>query len=104
MAEYIEREAAYKVLTDYYHHSTEFQHGALLEALYRVPAADVQPVRHGRWIPDYDYAEYDYDGSTLLAEPRKFQDGWQGSLCGQYEPSETSYCPNCGAKMDGGET
>jgi hypothetical protein len=41
MAEYIEREAAYKVLTDYYHHTTEFQHGALLEALYRVPAADV---------------------------------------------------------------
>ena len=62
--------------------------------------AEVAPVRHGRWTPDYDYTEYDYDGSTPLSEPQKFQDGWQCSLCGQYAPSETNYCPNCGAKMD----
>ena len=44
MAEYIEREAAYDTLTGYYHHSTDIQHEALIEALSRVPAADVAPV------------------------------------------------------------
>ena len=55
----------------------------------------------GTWCADYDYAEYDFDGSTPLPEPRKFQDGWQCSLCGGYSPSETNYCPNCGAEMEG---
>ena len=57
----------------------------------------------GKWCADYDYAEYDFDGSTPLPEPRKFQDGWQCSLCGGYSPSETNFCMNCGAKMSGGD-
>ena len=64
-----------------------------------LPAADVRPVVRGKWIPDYDYAEYDFDGSTPLPEPRKFQDGWQCSLCGRYMPDKTNFCPNCGADM-----
>ena len=64
-----------------------------------IPAADVRPVVRGKWIPDYDYAEYDYDGSTPLTEPLKFQDGWQCNLCGGYMPSEANFCPNCGADM-----
>ena len=63
------------------------------------PTIDAVPVVRGKWIPDYDYTEYDFDGCTPLPEPRKFQDGWQCSLCGQYEPSETNFCPNCGADM-----
>lgn len=39
--EYIEREAAYQTLTEYYHHTTEGMHSALREAISRVPAADV---------------------------------------------------------------
>jgi hypothetical protein len=72
----------------------------ILEEVEDYPAADVRPVVRGKWIPDYDYAEYDYDGSTPLAEPRKFQDGWQCSFCGGYMPSETNFCPNCGAWME----
>ena len=101
MAEYIKKEDAYRTLSDYYHHSTDNQHMALREALDRVPAADVVERKAGRWCADYDYAEYDFDGSTPLPEPRKFQDGWQCSLCGRYSPSETNFCPNCGAKMEG---
>jgi len=63
------------------------------------PAADVRENVKGRWIPDYDYTEYDFDGITKLREPLKYQDGWQCSLCGGYSPSETHFCPNCGAKM-----
>ena len=72
-----------------------------VNAIDNIPAADVVPVVRGKWIPDYDYTEYDYDGSTPLPEPLKFQDGWQCSLCGGYMPSETNFCPNCGARMDG---
>jgi len=106
MAEYIEREVAVKAILDKedreIKNDYEFCLGLIVasNAVSDVPAADVQPARHGRWDPDYDYTEYDLDGSTLLSEPRKFQDGWQCSLCGQYTPSKTNYCPNCGAKMD----
>ena len=69
-------------------------------AIVFLPAADVRPVVRGEWEPDYDSTEYDFDGSTPLPEPRIFQDGWQCSLCGQYTPSKTNFCPNCGAKME----
>ena len=66
----------------------------------QAPTADVVERKTGKWCADYDYAEYDFDGSTPLPEPLKFQDGWQCSLCGGYSPSETNFCPNCGAKME----
>ena len=59
-----------------------------IEAVSNLPSA--QPVRHGKWI----------FGSTLghswmkCSECCVSQDGQ--TLC-------FSYCPNCGAKMDGGE-
>ena len=62
----------------------------------RVPAADVVPVKHGRWIGDYDgYA----DGFPVY-------DMWSCSVCGwdcdgvDEEPTWIYY-PNCGARMDG---
>lgn len=43
MAELIDREATYEVLTSFYHHKTDIQHNALREALNKVPSA--QPER-----------------------------------------------------------
>ena len=40
----IDTDAAYAVLTDYYHHSTDTQHAALREALGRVETVDAVPV------------------------------------------------------------
>lgn len=50
--------------------------------------ADVEPVRHGRWIPH----ETD-DG---------FSNGVQCTVCGEwfYKYFTYNYCPDCGAKMD----
>jgi hypothetical protein len=93
MDEYISREAA--IDATYTLHFKD----SIQEALRNLPAGDVRPVVRGKWIPDYDYAEYDYDGSTPILEPLKYQDGWQCSLCGQYMPSEENFCPNCGADM-----
>ena len=58
--------------------------------VYRTPTADVAPVVHGRWIEKEKYTfGIMYDCS--LCEDRILDNGhpW-------------NYCPNCGAKMDGG--
>lgn len=52
----------------------------------RTPAADVAPVRHGRWLCG-DY----YDIGDVCSEC-----DWDSQMT---HPSYR-YCPNCGAKMD----
>ena len=103
MSDYIERDKATQILQKEAanHYPTPYHVGLLAaaRAIEAIPAADVRPVVRGKWIPDYDYAEYDFDGSTPLSEPRKFQDGWKCSLCEGYMPFEANYCPNCGADM-----
>lgn len=56
-----------------------------------LPAADVEPVRHGAWYPRFE-------------DWRQQQEGNKCSVCG-FEYYGTGirsfhYCPNCGAKMD----
>lgn len=53
-----------------------------------LPAADVVPVRHGRWV----YGE-DVDIQCSIC-------GHDAYTEGDYRQVKTSYCPNCGAKMD----
>ena len=102
MADYIKRED----LLDLYDlgglevENAKVPLNVVIQNIKDMPSADVRPVVRGKWLPDYDYAEYDFDGSTPLLEPIKFQDGWQCSLCGHYMPSEENFCPNCGAQME----
>lgn len=103
--EYIKREAAYDTLTEYYHHSTDTQHRALREAFSRVPAADVAPVVHGTNIGE-EYADCDQFvcsncGIELQDWTRVERDLDDGEIT-HYEYT-FRYCPNCGAKMDGGD-
>lgn len=53
--------------------------------IWKAPAADVSPVVHGQKIEDGDIGCF-----------------WLCSLCGECLPYGANYCPNCGAKMDGG--
>ena len=56
------------------------------------PTADVAPVVHGRWS-DAGFGEL----------PKHAPYGWACSVCGGISfNNEYIYCPNCGAKMDGG--
>ena len=105
MAEYIEREAAYalaKIICDAirnreYHPATFGRF--ILDWIDDLPAVDVQPVRHGRWNEESPDA---LDGDSVYV----------CSVCGETwtliegTPLDNNmhYCPNCGAKMDGGET
>lgn len=51
------------------------------------PTSDVVPVRHGRWIDDM----VGYVECSVCYDLEK-------DVCAIY-----NFCPNCGAKMDGGE-
>lgn len=90
MDDFISREAAYKTLTEYYHHSSGVQHTVLREALNRVPTADVRPVARAKW----DVVEKPLEKATICecseCKNRIWMydgdDGW-------------NFCPNCGADM-----
>lgn len=61
---------------------------SVIEYAEHLPTADVVEVKHGEWI-------------TLEAEIGLYS----CSLCGhKILRAECNYCPNCGAKMDGGKT
>ena len=81
MAEYIERETALRVT-----HIMRPEDEDLKSAISNIPTADVAPVVHGRWIDD---------GRGIIICP-ECKRGY--NLHAKY----THYCPNCGAKMDGG--
>lgn len=65
------------------------------QAIKDCPSADVMPVRHGRWKPVEKEQYRRDDGSYMLVEC---------SICGTSSLDTTNYpyCPNCGARMDGG--
>lgn len=51
------------------------------------PTIEAEPVKHGRWVDIPDRPQWDQK---------------QCSLCGDIRCCQGNYCPNCGAKMDGG--
>ena len=62
----------------------------------RLPAADVAPVVHGKWV----HSRYDRSSGQF--------DVVKCSRCGleayamAYHVRDGNYCPKCGARMDGG--
>lgn len=94
MSEYIEREALIAELAectiisdDLYGMGIMAGIGAAMKKVSGVPAADVAPVRHGRWRP------YPDCGVTRCSVC-----DWSIEECIDYK-----YCPNCGADMRGGD-
>lgn len=59
----------------------------------RTPASDVAPIRHGRWINAYPDIEPNPMFMYGICSECGFEQGISKYL---------NYCPNCGAKMDGG--
>ncbi len=51
------------------------------------PSADVQPVRHGKWVMTWHNL---FRAKLPVC-----------SYCDSYGVYKTKYCPNCGARMDG---
>ena len=85
MAEYIDREAllADFSMTDY--PWTDFDDA--WEMVQNAPAADVAPVKHGKWIR-VDETKCRCGRCEII------------TLIALYPHGEKNYCPQCGAKMD----
>ena len=72
----------------------------LAEEFHRIPAADVEPVRHGRWE---GYSHPCYCGINADGEP-VYRDGvvyyCSNPKCRRKTVIKENYCPSCGSKMD----
>lgn len=92
MAEYIEREKLLRDINHYHLSDGKFQHWVEIQ-----PAADVAPVRHGRWeVSTDEWFETDVYTCSKCRESYVLVEG---------TPKENlwNYCPNCGAYMRGEE-
>ena len=94
MAEYIERELAIEALS-----RGEGCENVCRRAIERILAADVAPVVHGRWELEYEtYGKMRCSVCKKEALIKKVISDI--GVITIYVDS--NYCPNCGAKMDGG--
>lgn len=64
-----------------------------IKIINQFPAADVAPVRHGRWIKESD-------GGTRCSVCNKRVRDVTGGGDEPVDLSDMPYCPKCGAKMD----
>jgi hypothetical protein len=86
MAEYIKRETVINHLDACMDTLWKPEIVALKCFVEGIPAADVAPVRHGKWMPFH--AEFAGDIQYC-------------SVCEIGFADRTSFCPHCGAVMDG---
>lgn len=84
MKEYIDREEVFKAYEDEQRKSGPWSFKNLINS---VPAADVVPVRRGRWLKQDDYTECS-ECAYWYYSPENEDSG-----------DRLNYCPNCGAYM-----
>ena len=82
MDEYIKRKAVIDLITRRYENPE-----ICTQEINSIPAADVAPVVHGRWVPFHS----SHAGEIQYC-----------SVCDIGCTWKPDYCPNCGAMMDGG--
>ena len=87
MTDYIKREEAMEIVK-----RTSGDYASAFAELRKLPAADVAPVRHGRWKYNTDFQVWNC--SECGENPHK------GTGVVVAEENLPAYCPHCGAKMD----
>lgn len=100
MAEYIEKQAALDAILG---ESPDAHYPSwYAERIKALPADDVAPVVHGKWICKWDS---DLGTTTIICSRCRCDRMVNGCFVGvNGEPiwNEEDYCPYCGARMDGG--
>ena len=86
MDEYIKKSYAVDAVLDVYCDTPDIDLSCekFEAAIRKIQAADVAPVRHGRWLPQ-----------VVLGEK-----AWDCSECKTLGSPHWKWCPVCGAKMD----
>ena len=93
MAEYVVKEAAIKEIMSDVPEQVGYSREDAADCIRYMDAADVAPVVHGRWIHT-DLASHWY-GKDECSECTYHEHD-------RRDLSNFNFCPNCGAKMDGG--
>ena len=91
MAECIEKERVVEWFRPYGHEDDGIPYDVLVADIRDMPAADVAPVVHGRIVGSLEDGRYRRRVSCC---------GEDATMITQW--TWPKYCPNCGAKMDGG--
>ena len=93
MAEYIDKSAVIakidgfvKINESYGFPVDIFDMEMLKKRIEQIPAADVAPVVHGRWV------YHNFDTICSVCRKSAIFDEWE-------QQAETEFCPHCGAKM-----
>jgi hypothetical protein len=89
MKEYIEREVVISEL-ECLPDQGELDYLGVFDCVKNTSAADVVPVVHGEWIPIVNYFHGKPDGRYYCSE------------CRRVVNKHNNFCPDCGARMDGG--
>ena len=84
MDEYIKKEAAIRALLNDSPEQVGYSREDAADCIRYMDAADVDPVRHGRWL----YVDTDTEQFFLC------------NRCKKKEYWESDYCPSCGCRMD----
>lgn len=90
MSRYIEREAAIRAIENDCSEAVYYTKRDAIDCIEAQPTADVAEVRHGEWKRDKKFNPY----CSVCGE-----DPWSALIA----ETHLKYCPNCGAKMDGGK-
>ena len=97
MSRYIDADVLVDELEEVFRMRDDISKGGLSEAMeivHNMPTVDAVPVVHGRWVErmiTLDWCENVVDIIYICSE------------CEGNNFCETSFCPHCGAKMDGKE-
>lgn len=92
MSRYIDADAALKRFEEIHGNESDllncYNADWIVSFIETQPTADVREVRRGSWKLD------------------RFDNAWCSvcNHCGSNDAEVSDYCPNCGAKMDGGES
>lgn len=86
--EYIERGTLIDSFDNCYYLYNSAVRETVRQALENAPVADVAPVVHGEWVYDH-WCEFKCSNCGTWSNSKPYK-------------GKENFCPNCGAKMDGG--